>query len=302
MKAFTLAFALILLTIRSAEAGDHCGSTGVWLQILGSGGPEMSDQRASSTYLVWIDGHARILVDLGGGGLLRFEQSGATLNDLDLILLTHLHVDHSADLPNLVKASYFTGRDRALPVYGPTGNQLMPSTPDFITSLFGNKGTYRYLHEFLSGDERYRILPRAIEAAGRKRRTVLETTHYRISAIPVHHGPVPALAWRIDVQDKAIVFSGDMNNDNRTLAGLAADADLLVAHNAVPEQATGVARALHMPPSVIGDIAAQAAVKHLILSHRMTRTLGRETETARLIGERYPGPVDFADDLDCFAL
>jgi ribonuclease BN (tRNA processing enzyme) len=68
----------------------------------------------------------------------------------------------------------------------------------------------------------------------------------------------------------------------------------------VPEAASGVERDLHMPPSVIGGIAQQAKVKQLVLSHRMLRTLGKEEETLAAIRQRYAGPVQFANDLDCF--
>ena len=44
-----------------------CEPQGVRVQVLGSGGPELVGGRASSSYLVWIDGKARALVDLGGG-------------------------------------------------------------------------------------------------------------------------------------------------------------------------------------------------------------------------------------------
>ena len=81
---------------------------------------------------------------------------------------------------------------------------------------------------------------------------------------------------------------------------MAANADLFIAHNAVPEGAAGVERRLHMPPSVIGQIAADAHVKHLVLSHRMLRTLGKESQTQAEIKKRYSGPVEFANDLDCF--
>ncbi len=281
-------------------ADTACGEEGVWLQVLGSGGPELDDGRASSGYVIWVDGKARILVDMGSGSLSRFEQSGATINDLDVILLSHLHVDHSNDLPVLVKASFFSGRDRDLSVYGPTGNPLMPSTTSFVGLLFGPEGAYRYLSDYLDGTESYRIVPHDVSANGKIQQVVLDDSRYRITAVPVHHGPIPALAWRVQVDEKVIVFSGDMNNDNNTLTGLALKADLLVAHHAVPEGATGVARNLHMPPSVIGHIAASAGVTQLVLSHRMNRTLGRETESGQYIRESYQGPMQFADDMQCF--
>jgi ribonuclease BN (tRNA processing enzyme) len=120
--------------------------------------------------------------------------------------------------------------------------------------------------------------------------------------VPVHHGPIPALAWRIDVGGRSIVISGDMNGDNHTLETLAAGADLLVAHHAVPEDAQGAERRLHMPPSVIGFIAATAKVKQLVLSHRMNRTLGKENESIDHIRRHYAGPMVFADDGQCFPL
>ena len=99
-----------------------------------------------------------------------------------------------------------------------------------------------------------------------------------------------------------IVFSGDTNGEGEGLVRLAKNADLFIAHNAVPEGATGVERSLHMPPSVIGQIAKDANVKRLVLSHRMLRTLGKEDQTQAEIKKRYLGPVAFANDLDCFSV
>jgi len=118
-------------------------------------------------------------------------------------------------------------------------------------------------------------------------------------AVRVAHGSVPALAWRVEVGGRRIVFSGDTSGEGGGLTQLAANADIFVAHNAVPEGATGVERALHMPPSVIGQIASEAQVKRLVLSHRMLRTLGREAQTESEIRKRFSGPLQFADDLDC---
>ena len=291
---------LLLYTTISVQADNKCGDDGVWLQVLGSGGPETSDRRASSGYLIWHDGVARILVDVGSGSLLRFEQSGARLVDLDLILLTHLHVDHSSDLPGLIKASFFTSRDQDLPVYGPSGNHLMPATTEFIANLFGPQGAFRYLSGYLDGSESYRLLAYNISVKDRTQRMVLSTSDFRIDSVAVHHGPIPALAWRVEIAGRSVVFSGDMNNDNNTLAGLSSGADILVAHHAISQRGGSVARSLHMPPSVIGQIASRAKVKHLLLSHRMQRTIGHETETKKLIQNSYHGAIDFVDDLQCF--
>jgi ribonuclease BN (tRNA processing enzyme) len=297
-------FCSTLVALATVQAAPpSCREVGVGLQVLGSGGPEISDQRASSGYLVWHDGRARVLIDMGPGSMLRFEQSGARVEDLEAILLTHLHVDHSGDLPALVKGAFFAERSTDLPVYGPTGNERFPATQAFVASLFNGKdGAFRYLGNYLTGDESYRLMAHDTVAQGKAPRTPVDDARFRLTAVPVQHGSIPALAWRIDIGGRAIVISGDMNGDNHTLEGLATGADLLVAHHAVPEEARGVERRLHMPPSVIGQIAATAKVRQLVLSHRMNRTLGRESESAQHIRKHYTGPMVFADDGQCFPL
>lgn len=301
---YALLFAPVLALTGAAAVGDEsCGRTGVAVQVLGSGGPESTDRRASSGYLLWQDGKPRVLIDLGPGSAWRLEQTGARLEDLDAILLTHLHVDHSGDLPALVKAAFFTERDRDLPVYGPTGNKLMPATTAFVRSLFAKpNGAFRYLAGYVNGDEAWRLRPHDVPATGNTVQRVLRTPAFTVSAIPVPHGALPAVAWRIDIAGVAAVFSGDTSGDGPALPTLAGNADVFVAHHAIPEGAGGAARKLHMPPSVIGKIAADAGVKQLVLSHRMTRALGREQESTAEIRRHYAGPLTFADDGQCFAV
>jgi len=81
-------------------------ATKIELEVLGSGGPEL-DGRASASYILWIDNEARLLVDMGSGSMLRFEQSSAKLETLEAVVLTHLHIDHSVDLPAFIKAGFF---------------------------------------------------------------------------------------------------------------------------------------------------------------------------------------------------
>ena len=293
---------MALLLVLPATSCAQCSSAQVEVQVLGSGGPELDDQRASSSYLIWLDGKAVILIDTGSDSSLNFEKSGAAFNDLDAILFTHFHVDHSADLPAYIKGGFFTDRSRDLPVYGPEGNHLMPSTENFLQSLFGGRGAYRYLSEYFlsSEDSAYKLKASSLSVEDKAVRRFHVGDAIDISAVPVHHGPIPALAWRIDVKGCSITFSGDMSNRYHSLARLARGSDILVAHNAIPESATGVARNLHMPPSEIGRIAAKAGVRQLVLSHRMLRSLGREKETERKIRRYYQGPLHFANDLDCF--
>jgi ribonuclease BN (tRNA processing enzyme) len=291
---------LMLAGIAPCHAGSDCGSDGTWLQVLGSGGPEATDGRASTGYLLWHDGKARVLVDFGTGSLLHYEQSAARIEDLDVVLISHFHVDHSNDLAGLVKASYFTQRTQQLPLFGPDGNERVPGASAFVQVLLGENGAYRYLADFLSGEAAWQLIPEDVPSSGNVETFRSLFPDLTVTALPVRHGPIPALAWRVRLGDRVLAFSGDMSGESGNLPRLAENADILVAHNAVPEGAVGAARALHMPPSVIGKIAAQAGVKQLVLSHRMNRTLGDEVQTLKYIRESYTGPVQFADDMQCF--
>jgi ribonuclease BN (tRNA processing enzyme) len=283
-------------------AAQSCGSSGVAVQVLGSGGPETQDKRASTSYLIWKDGKARVILDAGGGSALRFGESGAQMSTPDVFLFSHFHVDHTSDFPALVFSSWFEDRNRPLPVYGPPGNEFMPSTTEFVHDLFSDPhGAWRYLSELVDSgnDSSYKLQPHDV-GAGSTPAPVFHNADMSISAVRVIHGAFPALAWRVEIGGKRIVFSGDTNGEGEGLTQLASNADLFVAHNAVPEGATGVERRLHMPPSVIGEIAGNAHVKQLVLSHRMLRTLGKEQQIETEIRLHYSGPIAFANDLDCF--
>ena len=222
-----------------------CTRKGVELQVLGSGGPELQDKRASTSYLVWQDGRPRIVIDSGGGSALQFGRAGAHVSQLDAIFFTHLHVDHTADFAALIKSSYFEDRNRPLPVYGPIGNDFFPTTSEFVADLFDRRhGAYRYLADLVSGGEGgYHLVAHDVTLQEHEVRVIYRSPDTVVSATKVIHGGVPALAWRVELGGKVIVFSGDTNGDNGNLELLAKDADVFVAHNAIPEGETGAARA-----------------------------------------------------------
>ncbi len=262
------------------------------VQILGSGGPELGE-RASASYLIKIDGKARVLIDLGGGSFTRFSQAEARIEDLELILLTHLHIDHTVDLPALMKAGYFSQRDRELTLIGPTGNNHFPGTDEFISLLFGENGAYRYMSDILTDQsDSFSLKVKEVHSE-----QPIKLPSMIIKAQKVHHGIVPALAYRLEVGGKVIVFSGDTSASSDTLVTLTHNADLFIAHHAIPEKGFNGAKTLHMRPSRIAQIASQAKVKRLVLSHRMNRTLGLEKQHETLIRKSYKGPITWAEDL-----
>lgn len=272
-------------------------SSDIKLQILGSGGPEL-DERASASYLIWVDGKARLLVDFGGGAFLRLGQSKAKISDIDTILLTHFHIDHVVDFAALVKASYFVPNGKVIKVFGPDGNRYFPNTKEFLKGMFDNKNVYGYMSDSLdtSGDC-VSFQPYIFSYDTDKKLVNINDNDIDIKLIAVNHGNVPSLAYRVTINDMSIVFSGDTSAKTDNLIALAKNADILVAHHAIPEHAQGAAKNLHMIPSRIGEIAFKSGVKRVVLSHRMKRTIGQEKRSSSLIRKNFKGEVIWAEDL-----
>lgn len=286
----------------SAAVAQPCGSAPVAVQVLGSNGPELAESRAQSGYLVWIDGKARVLVDVGAAVALRFVESGASAADLDAILLTRLHADRTVDLPTLLQASLAQDRHRPLPVYGPAGSRSTPSTVAFIRALFdGTRGAYRYLGELLNPLARapYKLQPHDVgEEANRfgVRRPAAAIHHpfanerLRVSAVYVTRDTAPALIWRIETAGKGIVFSGVADGTGKSAEALARNADWLAVALDPPQTA----------PEEIARFANETAAKQLVLLPRTPLAPEREAEILELIKKHYAGPAGFAHDLACF--
>lgn len=296
--------ALFLLTLASLSTSAKQVTESVKLQVLGSGGPELDDGRTSTSYLIWQGDEAKILIDLGSGASVAFGQAGAKFENIDAILLTHLHVDHSADLPAFIKGAFFTSRSQDLPIYGPDANHLMPSTGEYVSRLMSEQGAFSYLSNYLVKGKRsaFKINTSNVPLGNNK------VSHYRleggvkISALSVHHGPIAALAWRVDMGGYRMTFSGDMSGKTQGFSEFAKGSDVLVMHNAIPENAGAVGKNLHMTPTEIGQFAKGAESKKLVISHRMNRTIGKETEIVQQIRQNYQGELLFAEDLDIYKL
>jgi ribonuclease BN (tRNA processing enzyme) len=247
-----------------------------------------------------MDGRARVLVDAGAGAFLRFGEAGARFEDLELVALSHFHTDHSVDLPALVKSGYFSDRDRPLALAGPSGRAPFPGLEDWLSRLFGPGGAYAYLSGALDGGDGLARLDRVTVAPDEGPQRVFDSDRLRVDALPVPHGVVPAIAYRVVADDRALVFGADQNGSNPAFRRFTGGVDLLVAHVAIPEAASGAAVRLHARPSLIGEIAGEAGVGQLVLSHFMARSLRRLDDQVAEVRARYDGPVHVAEDLACY--
>ncbi len=280
-------------------SAETCAANPVALQILGSGGPTINKDRASTSYLLWVGPQAKMLVDMGGGAFLRFGQSEAKLADLSLIALSHFHPDHVSDLPAFLWLSPYL-RKESLPIVGPSGNDLVPSLPVFLSRLFDAKsGAFQVLGTSMGGPPvpgvggGVLLDASVVDVTKAEPSKVYDKDGMTVTALAIPHGRIPALAYRVEVKGKSVVFSSDQNGSNPKFVDFARGTNVLVMHLAI---AAGTTNPIHASPAVVGKIAQEAGVGRLIVSH-----IGQFDLDAAIaeLKQSYKGALTVGADLQC---
>jgi ribonuclease BN (tRNA processing enzyme) len=292
-----------MLLVRSASVMAQPCATGVAVQVLGSGGPAINATRASTSYLLWVDGKARILVDAGGGAFLRFGQSTAQLPDLQLLAISHLHPDHVSDLTALIWTSRAIRRD-PLPVSGPSGQNGIPDIATFLNRLFDpERGAFPIMGTAVGGAQRgngvgsVRLEPITVDVAGPGPKVVLNLPGLIVTATAIPHDDMPTLAYRVQVGNRVILFSSDQTGTSATFPASAKNADLLIMHMQVAADAPPSPR--HASPAVVGQVAAATGAHHLVLSHIGPIDI---PPAVAQVKQSFKGSVTVAEDLVCIAV
>jgi len=301
MRQYAIVCLLALLSLDGSAAAQSCASNPISVQILGSGGPSINPFRSSSSYLLWVDGRARILVDIGGGAHHRFGQSQAKLEDLWMVGISHLHPDHVSDLPALLWLSNQI-RKEPLPIIGPSGNETAPNFSTFLSRLFDEKsGAFQVLGTAVGGKQReggggVRLEVSVVDVTKAVPSTVFERPELTVTALGIPHGNMPTLAYRVQIRDASIVLSSDQNGTNPEFIKFAKGANVLIMHLNLPAGAKGRILQTHAPPDVVGRIARDADVGRLIVSHIGPFNL--DTAIAEL-KTFYRGPLTVGADMQC---
>ncbi len=265
--------------------------------VLGSGGPRAFG-RGGSSFIVLVGGRARILVDAGPGAFLRIGELNLDLDNVDTVLLTHLHIDHSGDLAAFFNARALTSDGPiTYRIFGPDGAGLFPKTSRFVNLLVGEDGAFAYQKTF-GAPESFTVRDLAIRLDS-ARTKIVDEDGLVVEEIATHHGDCPSVAYRISYKNAVVVFSGDMDASALpNLVQLAKNADLLIFNCAVldPPGSPSQLYDLHTPPRKIGEAARASRVKSLLLSHLAPDVEGQKAAVRKSIHASYTGPVAFASD------
>ncbi len=249
---------------------------------MGCSGSFPGPDSPSSSYLVEAEDDERtwrVVLDLGSGSVGAL-QAVTELDQLDAVVISHLHPDHFMDLCGL----YVARR------YRPGGPPSQPLT------IYGPQHTQsRFTQSY--GLECAAELPEIFDI-----RELADGTEFQIGPITimprlVSH-PVQAFGLRLQHDGRTLTYSGDTDSC-ASLIDLARGADLLLAEASYQDGRDEV-RGVHLTGQRAGQAATEAGVHRLVLTHIPVWTDKDvvQAEAARV----FSGPIEVAKPMASYLL
>jgi ribonuclease Z len=240
--------------------------------VLGSGTCIPIPARGAPGYLLKI-GATPVLVDAGPGSLARLSAAGVSYRDLTLVLVSHLHPDHTLDLVTLLQANVATpGYHRILPL-----------------SLVGCRGLSPFLSRLFEIYDGIRPEGYALDIREMETESATFPPGWKLTTGLSGHTPA-SLCYRFEFGGRILAYSGDASVHG-DLVRVARGADLLLCECSLPD---GWNVEDHLCPADVGAIAREAGVGRVVLTH-----LYPPSQNADIVGQvrrSYGGEVALAAD------
>ena len=223
------------------------------LTVLGTSARFATTARACSGYLLEIDGH-RLWLD-AGAGTWRNLVGHCSFEDVEGVILTHRHPDHSTDVFQMEHAR----------LYGPRGE--LPPIPlwapaETLDALTGFSQLDAFATQEVAGEG-------SIEFAGAT-----------IRFVSMAHPP-ETVGVRVESDDGVIAYSAD-SGEEADFSALAGGADLFVCE--ASNQDSDEIWEGHLRASQAGRIASEVGAARLVLTHLpVERDLGLSLAEAQRV-------------------
>ena len=212
------------------------------LTVVGCAGSFPGPESPASCYLVEHDGF-RVAFDMGNGSVGALQRF-IDLDQLDAVVLSHLHADHCLDLCSLYvfKRYHPDGPRRRIPVFGPSGTAARLARAYDLEEQPGMTGEFDFVE----------IEPGSTSLGP-----------FTVTAARVNH-PIEAYGFRISAGHRTVAYSGD-TGECGALVELARGADVALFEASVLDgmELPGV----HMTSRQAAQHASRAGAEHLVLTH-----------------------------------
>lgn len=278
----------------------HRGSFSVI--TIGTGSPAYNPKRSGPSALIQSNGKY-FLVDMGNGTQARLIQAGIPFKDINAVMFTHLHLDHSEEFIPILINSWLQGQDN-LKLIGPP---RIKQYHEFLMDFYREDMAYR---AWRTGRPLEKI--RDIEIRELKGDNRFKLYDVSLSTTEVPH-TIYTLAMRFDSGGKSIVISGDLSY-SENLIKLAKDSDILVIDTGrfIRKKRPGSGHPPknrkrvetgdkdwskpHASLDEVGKMAGKANVKKLVLTHFGPGEID-EAATKGILKKSYQGEIIFGKDL-----
>ena len=217
-----------------------------------------------------------------------------------MVGISHLHPDHTSDLPALMWASNRV-RSAPLPIVGPSGNNVAPDFKVFLARLFDEKtGAFQVLGSTLGaeqpGVERPRIEASVVDVSKTEPTKVFDRDGLTVTraAHPARQSAdarLPGRRPRVSV----VVFSSDQNGSDPKFVDFAKSADVLVMHLAIAAERTAE------PAACFAQRGRPRRAGGRRQAARSSATSASSISMPRLadVKKSYTGPLTVGADLQC---
>jgi ribonuclease BN (tRNA processing enzyme) len=224
------------------------------VRFLGTGDAFGSGGRLQTCILMESRGF-RCLIDCGASSLIALKRAAVDPNDVDTILISHLHGDHFGGIPFLILDGQFSRRSRRLLVAGPPG--LADRVTQAMEVFFPGSSQVprKFETDFLELTE---ATPTAVGP--------LRVTPYEV----VHACDAPPYALRVELEGQTVVYSGDTEWTDRLIPAVAG-ADLFISEAYFYDKPIR----FHLDYATLARHRSQLECKRLIVTHMGADMLAR---------------------------
>lgn len=320
---------LTLLSVASTSAqvphpqSPTAPTTLPWTTLGTAGGPPVQPGRSQPANLMLVGGEPW-LVDCGDGCIERLSAAGFAPAQVDTLVLSHLHIDHTGGLLGLIGIRWMTRAAHPLVIYGP------PGTDQLVAGIVQAMTPTARIGMGIRGEEWGQSVADTVKvvivrggddmAVGGVRMRAVKNSHFADEAGRDADNGSQSLSYRFDQGGYSVGYTGD-TGPSAAVATLERGVDLLVSEvididamereimDHYPAMPLAAKRSLilhfrtqHLTAEAAGALATQAKAKRLVLTH-LTATGPTASFADRLVAAvqaGFTGPVVVARDLDRF--
>ncbi|MEF8835336.1 MAG: ribonuclease Z [Candidatus Thermoplasmatota archaeon] len=240
--------------------------------LLGTSGGIPIPGRAQSGILVETS-DKKILLDCGMGIPLRLSEAGVKAEDIDLICITHGHLDHIQDLTSLTKASWLRSKEAEYQIIIPSN--LKERLIDF----------WKVLDEYRRTELTFEVLGNEQDYKDNVTITPFKTKHTDISQ-----------GYEIFKGEKKVVYTGDTAPCEKVVEK-AKNADILIHELSNIEETD-----FHTNPKGLISKLNGVDVEELVITHFYPSAAEQAEEWATKIEKKTGIPTTAGEDLQTFLI